>query len=394
VAARPGLRTAVGWIATLLALTALGLAVWLALWWVPDHLVSSRVNDFAAKDDSGLKGRTDAVNAARTPVAGLFLAIVGALTAWAAHRNVQQSRAALDATRIQHQQKLDADRAAAERTAALTQAGQYTDRYIKAIQLISDDQLNARLGGLYALEQLAKEAPATYHATIVDVLAAYIRDRAPWPPAAPTALDRPSRRLDANNGVAGRTVPMEETLPRPAIDIQAALTILGRRTTRHGQRQLPRENGRVDLTDSDLRGVTLQELHLDGADLSGAHLERADMRHAYLQGADLSGVYLEGANLSQAQLQGAYLPGAHLERVNLRGANLERANLRGADLKGADLVWASFGGADLSKVEGLTWVQVEATHGSTQTMPPDGLRGPKGELRPESWTGPEDEVPW
>lgn len=78
------------------------------------------------------EGRTDAVNAARAPVAGLFLAIVGALTAWTAHRNVQQSRAALEATRIQHQEKLEADREAADKRLAQDRAAAEPGRICKA----------------------------------------------------------------------------------------------------------------------------------------------------------------------------------------------------------------------------------------------------------------------
>ncbi|PPK91923.1 uncharacterized protein YjbI with pentapeptide repeats [Kineococcus xinjiangensis] len=306
---------------------AIGLLM-LALWAVPEWL---NQRNFATPAE-----RATAVNAARIPTAGLFLAVVGGISAWISHRTLVQ-------TRVRD-----------EKTVALTQAGQYTDRYVKAIQLISDDKLNARLGGLYALEQLAREEPKTYRATISDVLCAYIRDRAPWPPAddkGTAATPRPRRPRVAH----GRREPAPATsepekLLSPPIDIQTALTILARRAPLTAE---DRAGGIVerspDLRGSDLRGANLAEANLQGANLARAHLKDADLRRAHLKDADLSGAHLQGANLTGARLQGADLSGAHLQEVNLSGAHLKDADLRGAHLKDADLSGAHLQDADLTR---------------------------------------------
>jgi hypothetical protein len=88
--------------------------------------------------------------------------------------------------------------AMASRTYRLTQQGQLTDRYTKAIEQLGSDKPDVRLGGIYALERIAKDS-AYDRATIAEVLTAFIRGRAPWPPARP---DQP-----------GEDTPIKDPLP-------------------------------------------------------------------------------------------------------------------------------------------------------------------------------------
>jgi hypothetical protein len=73
--------------------------------------------------------------------------------------------------------------------------------------------------------------------------------------------------------------------PEPTIrpDVQAALTVIGRRDTTHDRQ-------RINLMSTDLRGADLAH-----ANLSGAWLARAN-----LSGANLSSALLNGANLTDA----------------------------------------------------------------------------------------------
>jgi len=121
-------------------------------------------------------------------------------------------------------------------------------------------------------------------------------------------------------------------LEKPAIDIQAALTVIGRRK---GQ-ELP------DLAKANIPGA-----NLSGANLSGADLDSAHLNSAYLSGANLSGANLLGANLTGANLTGAKLSRVDLTGANLTGANLGLADLNGAYLSGADLSSANVSGANL-----------------------------------------------
>ena len=207
----------------------------------------------------------------------------------------------------------------------LTEQGQVTDRYTKAIEQLGSDKLDVRIGGIYALERIARDS-ARDHPTVMEVLTAFIREHSHerWSPPGPDDWE------------TGRGT-------RP--DIQAAITVLGRRDRQHDTR-------RIDLTAANLSGANLHEVRsrgpFSGADLSGAILWSADLSHAVLPRADLSGADLMGARLTGAFLDGANLSQAHLRSANLTEASLTNARLTGAALPDADLTGADLIGADLT----------------------------------------------
>ena len=152
--------------------------------------------------------------------------------------------------------------------------GQITERFTKAIeQLASVDSegnpaLEVRLGGIYALERIARDSERD-HWTVMEVLTAYVRKNAPW-----------KKAWESNCEVSAETgeTPIRDRQPsgepyEPRTDIQAILTVLGRRAlgeTREGNRSL-------DLRVTDLRGTDLRDAHLENAYLWHAHLEGATL---------------------------------------------------------------------------------------------------------------------
>jgi len=212
------------------------------------------------------------------------------------------------------------------KTTALALQGQVTDRYTKAIEQLGSKEMDVRMGGIYALERIARDSARDY-STVMEVLAAFVREHSleqwPLPAIYEPAAELPERRT------------------RP--DVQAALTVIGRQGIRIDPlTDLPQEinlnhanlaraelSG-ADLTYADLRDANLASAALRSADLTGARLARAD-----LTGADLADANLTAASLASADLTGADLREAALRRANLRGANLAGADLRDVDLTGA-----------------------------------------------------------
>jgi hypothetical protein len=204
----------------------------------------------------------------------------------------------------------------------LTEQGQITERFGRAIDQLGSDKLDVRLGGVYALEALMHE-PHADERNIIEVLSAYVRDH-PASTAGPLTLHR-----------RGDLLPTRK-LPT---DVQAALTVLGRRPD-------PAHNTGIDLT---------------GAHISGADLRGADLRGADLTSADLTGVRLDHANLSRARLLDTRLYG-----VNLTGARLNGTDIAGARQRPP--LWWRDAGADFTDA---TW--------------PSGVRVPYGwSLDPET----------
>jgi Pentapeptide repeats (8 copies) len=194
------------------------------------------------------------------------------------------------------------------RSFARSRAGQVTGRYARAREQLGCAELGVRIGGIGALERVARDSPS-HHPAVMEMLAAFIRERSgqPWPPLGPGGQAR-------------------ERSPRA--DVQAAVTVVGRRLA-------GRDLGPVDLAGADLAGADLAGADLAGAVLAGAVLVRADLLAAKLAHADLSGTDLGGAMLTGANLDGADLTGADLTDADLAGAVLSRAVFAGADLAGA-----------------------------------------------------------
>jgi uncharacterized protein YjbI with pentapeptide repeats len=226
------------------------------------------------------------------------------------------------------------------RTFELTEQGQVTDRYIRAIAQLGDEKLDVRIGGIYALERVARDS-ARDHPTVMEVLTAFIREhsREQWPLPDPgqriaDGLKWPRFKQPARRRASSRVRPVQAPLtiqPRKRStrpDVQAALTVVGRREAKRDIRA-------IDLTRADLSGAILVDADLtradlDGADLSGAILIGADLTRADLTGATLVGATLTGADLSPASLAGADLTNADLDGADLSGAILFRATLTAA----------------------------------------------------------------
>src|SRR5688572_4914588 len=131
------------------------------------------------------------------------------------------------------QQKLDIDR-----------ESQITNRFTQAVaQLgaeLKDGQpnLEVRLGGIYALERIARDSPRD-HWTIMEVLTAYVRQNARW------------ASFSATEDVSIEAKPQTEQVSTvsPRTDVQAILTVLGRRVI---PEEWP-EPASLDLSHTDLR---------------------------------------------------------------------------------------------------------------------------------------------
>jgi hypothetical protein len=67
----------------------------------------------------------------------------------------------------------------------LNRHGQITERFTRAIDQLGNESLDVRLGVIYALERIAKDSRHD-HPQVVEILTAYIREHAPWPPKTQT----------------------------------------------------------------------------------------------------------------------------------------------------------------------------------------------------------------
>jgi hypothetical protein len=218
-------------------------------------------------------------------------------------------------------QQLDGDRKLLHQQLAAADQAQATERLGRALEQLGSEQLDVRLGGIYGLERVAARGAALAgdggayrppgaddpgwwssqdRVQVFEILAAYVRTTSRRPPFDP---------------------PGGSTLASRQPDVQAAATVLGRRTVLAGD----------------------PALDLSGSLLAGAQLERARLARANLRGADLRGGGLREAELAGAHLDGALLCGAQLQGADLAGASLAGARVSAATGWPAGFDWRAAG---------------------------------------------------
>ncbi|BAY07681.1 pentapeptide repeat-containing protein [Calothrix sp. NIES-2098] len=270
---------------------------------------------------------------------------------------------------------------AALKNAQVAEDKQITERFAKAIEQLGNEKIEVRLGAIYTLERIAKDSLKDYW-IIMEILTAFVRENAPLKP---------------------KEERVEEIQQQPKLrtDIQAALTVIGRRNCND-----EKENQRLDLSYSDIRGAMLFEANLKkaifkGANLAEAFLNKADLQEAdfteaimqqaklnmvnlqsamlmrcNLQNANLSGAKLQEASLFRSNLQEAQLYQAELQNVNLSEAKLLCANLGEANLLEAFLDRSDLKGANFQGAKNLTSQQIERANGNRTTRLPDYVEAP------------------
>ena len=242
-----------------------------------------------------------------------------------------------------------------------------------AIKHLGDLSASVRLGGIYALYDLALSKPKKRLKNIIEILSAHVR--------ATTQEEEYQKKYKK----------------KPSDEISSLLKLLSNLNIKYLS-----ENGEekwypLDLSNAYLCGVILQEIdfgkaffirsnfkgailegshfgganlqgshfesaylaasHFEGAILGGSHFRGAYLRESHFEGADLFRSHFEGAFLSESHFEGAYLREshfvvAHLEGSHFEGADLYASHFRGAYLReshfeGANLRESHFGGADL-----------------------------------------------
>ncbi|ROO85397.1 uncharacterized protein YjbI with pentapeptide repeats [Actinocorallia herbida] len=290
-----------------------GLVLWVALGpgavWVLAHADGVRGLEGAALAEAidRVRGRAVSIGTGLFAVAAIYF-------------TARTAQAALDSS------------AAARQTAVATEQGQVTTRYTAAIEQLGSATIDIRLGGIYALERIARDS-ARDHPTVMAVLAAFLREH--------------SHDDDAHSARPGAAGAGDARSPRTRLrpDLQAALSVMARRDPDLDVE--PLDLTEADLNRSRLRGVRLPGAHLRGTDLRGADLTDAQLQGADLGGANLRGALLAGADLTEADLRNADLSHADLRAARLRDAAFRRADLTSANLAQADLTNANLGRATL-----------------------------------------------
>lgn len=148
----------------------------------------------------------------------------------------------------------------------------------KAFEQLASSDLRLRVGGIYILEGVMNTSEQ-YHQPVLEALCTFVHDE--------------TQNVTSN--------------PPPATDIQAALTVIGRRVA-GPEKPLSLSNTKIP------------KAGFVNANLAGAYFLNSDLENASLVNANLAGARLLNTDLSYAFLSKANLTGAQLSRANLNHA--------------------------------------------------------------------------
>ena len=320
-----------------------------AIWWLWWRLPRRQLHKLDAQIHDP-KARADTEDNFRKTVGQALGGVAVLIGAGAAYLQFTQQQQTAYLQLVAQQKVAEENRQASQDLLISNQAS-------KGFEQLAGEKIEMRLGGIYALEGVMNAPNSQYGIPVLEALCAFVRDH--------TAIIGPPSAA-------------------PMIDVQASLTVIGRRNPGPGRLDLEGTNSPgAYLNGALLKDVILVKAHLEGAILADAHLENGHLPGAHLEGAFMGGAYLAAAYLNEAHLERAFLVGAHLEHAHAGGAHLEGADLPSAHLEGAslfqahlegaDLHAAHLEGADLSTADGLTQAQVDQAFGDAATKLPPGL---------------------
>ena len=214
----------------------------------------------------------------------------------------------------------------ADRQAKTSQASLLNERYQRGAEMLGNEVLSVRLGGIFALQRLAEERPEQYHVQIMRLFCAFARH-----PTQDHRLESEQIEFHPDNQLGLRQ------------DLEAViLAIESRPKSRVGLEN--RENFTLDL-----RGTVLPGIHFLDADLSNAMLHQSELPRAIFDKTDLTQAILDFADLSEATFNWVIFRRTRLFFADLSGASFVNTDLALADFYNARLSNADLASANLSK---------------------------------------------
>jgi uncharacterized protein YjbI with pentapeptide repeats len=251
---------------------------------------------------------------------------------WVAHR---QARAALEQARIAAENHITGIFSKSVELMGFVREARSVGT--NGIQLsTSVPNIESRLGALYALERLLAESIKDQRA-ILETLCAYVREN--------SRLEIPEDEATAQEFFRGNLPPR----PTHRADVQAALTIIGRRSEALRLRA-KREGWRLDLTNSNLIAYDLSGLNYDygrfdnsffnGANMSDASFcnglfKRNFMRSSKIKHTTFHSAVFDDCDVRGAEIEDGDFSNAILIDIDLREARVISSNVKGANLEKA-----------------------------------------------------------
>ncbi len=194
--------------------------------------------------------------------------------------------------------------------------GQITDRINKAVEglgrsnLKDEPVVEVRLGALYALERIAQDSIRD-HVQIMEILCAYIRHNSPWSNRPSELKRREDKEKEEKEEKKKKKTTEKFETDALREDIQAALTIIGRR------------NSWPEIA---------QRIKIENAQKYKINLKNCDLHHARIENASLCDATIIDSNLTDAIIKNTDFTRAQICVVDMTSAILIDINMKNTDI--------------------------------------------------------------
>ncbi|WP_416672605.1 pentapeptide repeat-containing protein [Egbenema bharatensis] len=253
-----------------------------------------------------------------------------------------------------------------EKNRKIAEDEQIAERFVKAVEMLADKKrLEVRLGGIYALERIAKDSPRDYW-TIVQVLTSFIQQRTLIAKSPQVLYKEGTGGLNSLKAITSiqQFLETRSTIPK---DVQVALTILGKREVKNDpeyQTYQRLDCSKTDLTTAKLFKVNFAAANFSGVCMSqslilGSNYTSADLSSSFLYNTFFTGCTLRSICFRNSDLRGSFFVDTDLQYANFQAANLREVVFIETNLSQALLYNADLYRTDFRLAEGLTPEQVK-----------------------------------
>ena len=192
--------------------------------------------------------------------------------------------------------------------------------------------LESRLGALYSLERLLRESEKDQRA-ILETLCAYVRENSP--------AQIPNDKEEAKKLYRG-DIPL---LPTRRSDVQAALTIVGRRPE-NVRTRAKREGWNLDFRNSNLSAYDFSGLNFDRSAFENSFLNAAKLSHSSFEGSGFANTVLREADLSRSCFGSSSFDHCDLKNAQIEDTDFSFSKITDTDFRQAKIVSFNISGAN------------------------------------------------
>lgn len=197
----------------------------------------------------------------------------------------------------------------------ITESKLENETFAAMLNTLASPQLEVRVGGIYALENLARTNKDFYW-PVLHTLISYVKNH---------------RSIDSND----KRLPYNEKIQT---DIQAILNFV--------------VEGEYDMPHTTSDSLDLSHIHLVNVDLS-----RGKLAYVNFEGSILENIDFNGADLTEANFRNSNLSNVHFSNADLTQSNFTNAKLTRVDFLAANLESSKFGKANfIDGKKNYTWL--------------------------------------